>query len=41
VGEVAASIAHELNNPLGTVVLRIEAMLARIPARAVESHTRL
>lgn len=31
VGELAASIAHELNNPLGTVVLRIESMLARTP----------
>jgi uncharacterized protein (DUF697 family) len=30
-GELAASIAHELNNPLATVVLRIESMLARTP----------
>jgi len=29
VGELAASIAHELNNPLATVSLRIEATLAR------------
>lgn len=32
VGELAASIAHELNNPLGTVSLRIERLLARTPA---------
>ena len=30
-GELAASIAHELNNPLGTVTLRIEAILAQLP----------
>jgi PAS domain S-box-containing protein len=29
VGELAASIAHELNNPLGTVSLRIESILAQ------------
>ena len=29
VGELAASIAHELNNPLGTVSLRIESVLAQ------------
>jgi signal transduction histidine kinase len=29
VGELAASIAHELNNPLGTVHLRLESVLAK------------
>ncbi|MCE9529753.1 MAG: PAS domain S-box protein [Planctomycetes bacterium] len=29
VGELAASIAHELNNPLGTVSLRVESILAQ------------
>ncbi len=29
VGELAASIAHELNNPLGTVSLRIEGLIAK------------
>ncbi|MBA4190527.1 MAG: hypothetical protein C0467_21280 [Planctomycetaceae bacterium] len=32
VGELAASIAHELNNPLGTVSLRIEGLIAKTPA---------
>lgn len=32
VGELAASIAHELNNPLATISLRIESVLARTPA---------
>ncbi len=31
VGELAASIAHELNNPLGTVSLRLEGVLAKLP----------
>lgn len=31
VGELAASIAHELNNPLGTVSLRVEGVLAKTP----------
>jgi PAS domain S-box-containing protein len=30
-GELAASIAHELNNPLATVSLRIESLLAQAP----------
>jgi signal transduction histidine kinase len=32
VGELAASIAHELNNPLATVSLRLEAVLTQTPA---------
>ncbi|MGE5619153.1 MAG: sensor histidine kinase [Sphingomonadaceae bacterium] len=31
VGELAASIAHELNNPLGTVSLRVESLMAQMP----------
>lgn len=31
VGELAASIAHELNNPLGTISLRIESILKNTP----------
>jgi PAS domain S-box-containing protein len=31
-GELAASVAHELNNPLGTVNLRVESLLAQVPA---------
>jgi signal transduction histidine kinase len=31
VGEMAASIAHELNNPLGIISLRLEAVLAKTP----------
>jgi two-component system, LuxR family, sensor kinase FixL len=31
VGELAASIAHELNNPLATVSLRVESVLTRTP----------
>lgn len=30
-GELAASIAHELNNPLATVGLRAEALLMQLP----------
>ena len=32
VGELSASIAHELNNPLATITLRIESMLSKTPA---------
>jgi PAS domain S-box-containing protein len=32
VGELAASIAHELNNPLATVTLRLESILRKTPA---------
>jgi PAS domain S-box-containing protein len=31
-GELSASIAHELNNPLATVALRVENLLMQIPA---------
>lgn len=31
VGELAASVAHELNNPLAAVTLRIESVLAHMP----------
>jgi signal transduction histidine kinase len=31
VGELVASIAHELNNPLATVSLRVESLLTQVP----------
>jgi PAS domain S-box-containing protein len=37
-GELAASVAHELNNPLATVSLRAEALLAQTPPRAPMRH---
>jgi signal transduction histidine kinase len=32
VGELAASVAHELNNAFGTVILRVDGLLAKTPA---------
>jgi len=39
IGELAASIAHELNNPLATVSLRTEGLLARIPSDDPSHHS--
>ncbi|OGI47260.1 MAG: hypothetical protein A2151_03635 [Candidatus Muproteobacteria bacterium RBG_16_65_34] len=39
-GEIAASVAHEINNPLGIVSLRVEALLAETPP-ADERHRSL
>ena len=38
-GELAASIAHELNNPLQTISLRIESLLAETSAQDSNHHT--
>lgn len=38
VGELAASLAHEINNPLATVSLRVEMLLAKEPAGTPTSH---
>jgi signal transduction histidine kinase len=37
-GELAASIAHELNNPLATISLRVESLLAHTPTDAPGRH---
>jgi signal transduction histidine kinase len=37
-GELVASLAHELNNPLTTVSLRLEALLTRTPADDPQRH---
>jgi len=39
VGELAASVAHELNNALGTVTLRLEALLAKTNANDPGRHS--
>jgi signal transduction histidine kinase len=38
VGELVASIAHELNNPLATVSLRVEALLAQAAAASPQQR---
>lgn len=38
VGELAASVAHELNNALGTVTLRLEGLLAKTAADDPRHH---
>jgi signal transduction histidine kinase len=38
VGELAASVAHELNNSLGTVTLRLEGLLAKTPEADPRRH---
>jgi signal transduction histidine kinase len=38
VGELAASVAHELNNALATVTLRMEGLLARTPVDDPRRH---
>jgi C4-dicarboxylate-specific signal transduction histidine kinase len=37
-GELAASIAHELNNPLATISLRVESLLVHSPADDPKRH---
>ena len=38
-GELAASIAHELNNPMATVSLRVESLLAQVPKEDPMRHS--
>ena len=38
-GELAASIAHELNNPLGTVTLSVESLQTELPAADARQRT--
>jgi signal transduction histidine kinase len=38
VGELAASVAHELNNSLGTVTLRLEGLLSKTPGDDPRRH---
>lgn len=38
VGELAGSVAHELNNALGTITLRLEGVLARTPENDPRRH---
>ena len=37
-GELAASIAHELNNPLATVALRVESLMDELPENDPNRH---
>jgi signal transduction histidine kinase len=37
-GELAASLAHELNNPLATISLRVESLLVHTPADDPKQH---